>query len=424
MSFFASAQRPLYNLFLRLYKTTASLASALGNEKAAKWIKGQENLFQKIESDLAGRKGERIWMHCASLGEFEQGRPLLEMVRKEYPHLTIILTFFSPSGYEVRKNYHHADLVCYLPFDSRKNAGRFLEIVNPKIAIFVKYEFWYHYLKALHERQIPTILISGIFRKTQPFFQWYGALHREMLSKFSHLFVQDEDSIRLLQSIRQQNITRIPDTRIDRVSAISANAPALPSIEEFLDGQKAWIGGSIYAEENELLLTAFRKGLLGDKLILAPHNVNEPAIEELIAPWGEDAMRYTRMGTDIKSKRVLVIDTIGILSSLYRHGTGAFIGGGFGKGIHNILEPAAFGIPIVFGPNYHKFREAEILIEKGGAFSVNNEAEFLASLETLSNTEVHMNAGAINQEYIEENTGGSKVVFEWVKGNIDLTPSR
>lgn len=415
----ASALLPFYNLSLGLYRLGVSVSAGLGNEKAKKWIQGREDLLKKIEADFKGNKAETVWMHCSSLGEFEQGRALLEMIREAHPSLKIVLTFFSPSGYEVRKNYPHADHVYYLPFDSKKNAAKFIEIIKPRIAIFIKYEFWYHYLRELQARGISSVLVSAIFRKSQPFFRAYGTVHRAMLRMFSHLFVQDENSVNLLKKIGISNITRVPDTRIDRVSAIAAKSPALPSIEEFLGSSKAWIGGSIYKEENELLLSAFRKGLLGEKIILAPHAVDEDNISELLAPWGEIAFRYTRItGENLKSKKVLFIDTVGMLSSLYRYGSAAFIGGGFGKSIHNILEPAAFGIPIIFGPHHKKFSEAGYLIEKGGAFSIKHETEFEAVLKMLANPETSMNAGLINKKFIEENTGGSAVVFDWLKGML------
>jgi 3-deoxy-D-manno-octulosonic-acid transferase len=415
MPFFAAVQLPFYNLFLWLYRLGIGIAALSGNKKATQWIEGRKGLLQKIESDFKDNTATTVWMHCASLGEFEQGRTLLELIRKAHPEKKIVLTFFSPSGYEVRKNYPHADFIYYLPLDGTKNANRFLQAIKPEVAIFIKYEFWFHYLKALKKRNIPTILVSAIFRQNQPFFKWFGALHREMLHLFSHLFVQDENSINLLKSAGITSVTRITDTRIDRVASISSLAQTLPSVEEFLGGQKAFIGGSIYKEENEMVATAFQKGLLGDKLILAPHDTGEENVKQLLAAWGDEAVRYTQMNSSVKNRKVLFIDTIGILSSLYRYGSVAFIGGGFGKSIHNILEPAAFGLPIVSGPNHHKFREAGILIQNGGAFEVKNQEDFETVLKRLSEVHFREKAGTESRKFIQENLGGSMIVFEWLE---------
>lgn len=410
----------LYNLFLKLYVLGVKLVRNK-NRKAALWLHGRENWQQRISQALGENYSGCIWMHCSSLGEFEQGRPLLEKLRSNHPEKKIILTFFSPSGYEVRRNYPNADHVFYLPMDGKKNASEFLDIIKPELVIFVKYEFWYHYFTAVAKRGIPFILISALFRPDQIFFKWYGALHRSMLKALTHIFVQDTRSQKLLSKIGYTDTTIINDTRIDRVYAISQQAQKIPTMELFLQGKKAVIGGSVYELENELIHKAYTKQALLGKIIIVPHETDEAHLEEILKVWGDDAVRYTRFREHDADKRVMIVDTVGLLSAIYQYGALAIIGGGFNKGgIHNTLEPAAFGLPIIFGPNYEKFIEAKELIANGGAFSISNYIELQKVLTILYTEEVFLSAHKASGTYITEHTGGTQAVYDWLVNNTGL----
>lgn len=403
-----------YNLFLKLYVLGVKLLRKQ-NKKAALWLYGRENWRDHIKRALGENYIPCTWMHCSSLGEFEQGRPLLEMLRQQHPEKKIVLTFFSPSGYEIRKNYPNADHVFYLPMDGKKNANDFLDLLKPELVIFVKYEFWYHYFMAISNRRIPFILISAIFRPEQIFFKWYGALHRSMLKALTHIFVQDTRSQKLLTKIGYTHTSIINDTRIDRVYSISRQAQRIPTLELFLQGKKAVIGGSLYDIENQLIHKAHTKQALLGKIIIVPHEVDEVQLEEILNVWGDDAVRYTQFREQDASKQVMIVDTVGLLSSIYQYGILAIIGGGFGKGgIHNTLEPAAFGLPVIFGPNYEKFAEAKEMIASGGAFAISNYIEFQKVLTILYNEDVFMSAHKASAAYIAEHTGGTQAVYDWL----------
>lgn len=408
-----------YNLFLKLYVLGIRIISRQ-NVKAALWLHGRENWKKKIKEALGDDHRNCIWMHCSSLGEFEQGRPLLEKLREMHPGRKLVLTFFSPSGYEVRKNYPVVDHVFYLPIDSRKNAAAFLDLLRPDLVVYVKYEFWYHYFNTIRKRQIPFILISAIFRPEQVFFRWYGALHRSMLRALTHIFVQDTRSQKLLSGIGITNTSIANDTRIDRVYNLSRQAPKSATVEIFLQGKKAVIGGSVYSLENELIYQAYKKEALLGKIIIVPHEVDEDHISEFTAVWGDEAVRYTRFQEKDMHKRVLIVDTVGLLSSIYQYGALAIIGGGFGKGIHNTLEPAAFGLPIIFGPNYDKFIEARELIANGAAFAINDYKEFLKVLALLYTEEVFLSAHKASAAYITSHTGGTEAVYQWLLQHTGL----
>jgi 3-deoxy-D-manno-octulosonic-acid transferase len=409
-----------YNLFLKLYVLGIKLIRKQ-NKKAALWLYGRENWREHIKNALGENHTSCIWMHCSSLGEFEQGRPLLGKLRAQHPEKKILLTFFSPSGYEIRKNYPNADHVFYLPMDGKKNANDFLDLVKPELVIFVKYEFWYHYFTAISQRRIPFILISALFRPDQVFFKWYGALYRSMLNTLTHIFVQDTRSQKLLAKIGYTNATIINDTRIDRVYSISQQAQKIPTIELFLQGKKALIGGSVYDIENELIHKAYSKQALLSKIIIVPHEVDEAHLEEILKVWGDDAVRYTRFREQDADKQVMIVDTVGLLSSIYQYGILAIIGGGFGKaGIHNTLEPAAFGLPVIFGPNYDKFVEAKEMLATGGAFAISNYIEFQKVLTILYNEDVFMSAHNASAAYITEHTGGTEAVYDWLVRNNKL----
>lgn len=413
----------LYNAFLKSYYLGVKLAS-IKNRKAAKWIEGRKNVFAEVESSLAksGKSTRRIWMHVSSLGEFEQGRPLIEKIKANNPEYAIILTFFSPSGYELRKNYELADSVFYLPLDGKENARKFIDLVKPDLAIFVKYEFWYYYFKTLKDKHIPLVMLSAIFRENQPFFKWYGSLHKKMLKRVTHFFVQDETSLDLLAKLQLKNVTQIPDTRIDRVWKVKEQAQPIQLIEKFLQGEKAFIGGSIYGAENELIANAFFTDKIPGRLILAPHNISDDFVEKLIAKWGNEAIRYTKVKDNVPvDKTVLIVDTIGMLNNLYQYAYMAIIGGGFGKSIHNILEPAAFGIPVLFGPNHHKFKEARDLLSNGGAFEINNQDDFDNILTKLYTHQQAYNSSAnASLAFIENNIGGTEKVYIWLREKMLL----
>jgi 3-deoxy-D-manno-octulosonic-acid transferase len=392
---------------------------ALFNTKAKKWVTGRRHIFENLEVAVAGNKNI-IWMHCASLGEFEQGRPLLEKLKSQYPDYKFLLTFFSPSGYEIRKNYQGADWIFYLPMDGARNAKRFLEIVNPSLVIFVKYEFWYYYLKKIKYRNIPLLLVSALFWKEMSFFKWYGALQRKMLSRFDHLFVQDETSKKLVDEIGLGNITSISgDTRFDRVIDIAEKAEPVAAIEQFTGINPVIIAGSTWPEDEIILkqaMNAIDNPSL--KLIIAPHEISEKhlaAIKELF-PSSIRLSQNLQFEISNFKLQILIIDNIGLLSRLYKYATITYIGGGFGKGIHNTLEAAVYGKPVVFGPVFHKFKEAADLIQKGGAFSTDSAEHCTAVFKRLlTEKEAHANACASSRNYVYSNRGATKKIIDFIQ---------
>jgi 3-deoxy-D-manno-octulosonic-acid transferase len=417
----------IYNLLIWIYSKAILLASNW-SPKAKQWVKGRKNIFENLSIAIAKINPEDnaqfIWMHCASLGEFEQGRPVLENLKKSFPEKKILLTFFSPSGYEVRKNYQGADLVFYLPTDTKKNAVTFLNIVKPSLVIFVKYEFWFHYLHQLKKRSIPTILISAIFRKQQPFFKWYGRLHRYMLSCFTQVFVQNSFSKQLLSDASLgMNIMVSGDTRFDRVSDIHSHFTALPEIEKFVGQTKTIIAGSTWSEDEELL-QHLHHSMNELKLIIAPHEIHDVHIAELKKRF-PNALLFSQLKpeTESSSANCLIIDNIGMLSKLYHYAYISYIGGGFNKsGIHNILEAAVYNKPVIFGPVYSKFKEANDLLETGGAFSVKDNKELEKVVERLvSETEIYRNAANLAGNYVKENTGATKLICNYIQENRLLT---
>lgn len=403
----------IYNLSIRSYVLLIRIAS-LFNAKAKKWITGRKDVFPFLSAHIPSG-GAGVWIHCASLGEFEQGRPLIEALRKQNPDLFILLTFFSPSGYEVRKNYPHADLICYLPADTNYNARKFISIVRPKLAIFVKYEFWFHYISILQKQKIPILLVSGIFRKEQIFFKSFGKSFRKMLKGYSCLFIQDGRSASLLKDFEIHNFCIAGDTRMDRVKQLSLTARNFPEIEIFIDGKNCWIAGSTWPPDEQVL----KKGI--DKIskwIIAPHEITETHLQEIEKLFGPDTIRYSILKNEPekgKPARVLILDNIGMLSSVYRLGTVAYIGGGFGKGIHNILEAAVHRIPVIFGPNYHKFEEAKALISREGAFAIRNEDDFQKVIKMLSRDQIREEAGAKAAEYIADNLGATAKIMDYIQ---------
>lgn len=402
----------LYNAAIYLYTLLIHIAANF-NDKASKMVSGRKGVFEFLESKI-DKNAQYIWFHVASLGEFEQGRPIIERIKKEHPEYKILLTFFSPSGYEVRKDYKEADVVCYLPMDTASNAKRFMDICQPKISVFVKYEFWLNYLNELKERKVPTFIVSAIFRKEQTFFKWYGGWYRDCLQTFEHLYVQDEESVELLKSINVTNVSVAGDTRFDRVAAICKQAKDLPLVEAFKQGKKPiLVAGSSWPKDEDLLLDYFNTHQY--KIILAPHEVHEAHINEIISKLKLSYVRYTKATAEEAAKAdCLIIDCIGLLSSIYRYGELAYIGGGFGVGIHNVLEPAVYGMPVIFGPNYKRFREAVEMSKAGAAFPIEEGAQLNQTLDILldESTGRLAETSAIARKFVESNCGATDIIMK------------
>ena len=408
----------LYDLGIQLYRFLILLAS-LKNKKAAAWIEGRKDLLTSIASQI-DTKQNHAWFHFASLGEFEQGRPVLEELKSKYSDISIVITFFSPSGYEIRKDYQLADHVFYLPLDTRKNAEEFIRIVQPKIAVFTKYEYWYHYFDVLHRQNIPLFIVSGIFRKDQAFFRWFGGLHRKMLRMVSHFFVQNEISKTLLKGLGITNVSVTGDTRFDRVIKNISQVPRIASVEGFCAGSYVFIAGSTWPED-EILIASLTKTYPLWKFIIAPHEVDPQHIRE-IEKLFPDSAKFSEIQKDKGDTQVLIIDNIGTLSSLYQYGDVAYIGGGFGVGIHNTQEASAFSLPVIFGPNYQKFQEAADLIEKGASFSINNAQELEQRMSILQNQETRETLGRIAKEYITTMAGATSIILEYLEDKRLIKP--
>jgi 3-deoxy-D-manno-octulosonic-acid transferase len=405
--------RYIYSVVIRLYGL-GIFAASFFNTKALLWIRGRKGIFTRIRDTV--KSDPVIWFHAASLGEFEQGRPVMEEIRRRYPHYKILLTFFSPSGYEVRKNYSGADYIFYLPLDTENNASRFISLIKPAMAIFIKYEFWYHYLRQLRKNQIPVYLISGIFRPGQVFFRWYGKWFRKILSYFDHLFVQNQESLSLLQSISVNNTTLAGDTRFDRVQQIAASTHEIPLAARFKGGLPCIVAGSTWPGDENFLIRYINSCDEPLKFILAPHEIHEEHIRRIIQQLKKTVVRFSKANdSTVPEKQVLIVDNIGMLSSLYRYGDIAYIGGGFGKGIHNILEAATFGLPILFGPNYTKFNEAIELTALGGAVSFNGMDQLQSSLNHwLSDKADRLRAGAVSEEFVHRKAGATEIILNQI----------
>lgn len=405
----------LYNLSLRLYYLGIFIASFF-NKKAKQWIDGRKNWKNNVDK-LNTIKGKRIWFHCASLGEFEQARPVIERYGCENRENAIIVTFFSPSGYEVRKNYESADFVTYLPLDTKQNAKEFLDILKPDVALFVKYEFWYHFLNELKQRNIPVILFSSVFRNEQVFFKWYGGLFRGMLKKFSRIFVQSIDSRNLLSSIGIESEIA-DDTRFDRVHQIAQNRKPFPAIEKFKEGSKVFIAGSTWHTDEELILRCNHHDLLKEfKYIIAPHQVDSNRISELRKAIKVRCTLFSELTEqNAPETDVVIVDTIGHLSSLYAYAEIVYIGGGFNAGVHNVLEAAVYGMPVIFGPCYHKSLEAIELRRKLAAFSVDSYDDLVYTLNSLIDKHQRRKTYASLQtkQYVKERLGGTDTVSRYL----------
>ena len=403
----------LYNIALIIYGWLIRLAGR--SDKAKRWRAGRANLFARMEAAI-GPSERIVWVHAASLGEFEQGRPLIERIRREHPAYKILLTFFSPSGYDIRKNYEGADYIFCLPLDTRRNARRFLDIVRPEIAIFIKYEFWLNLLRELRRRRVRTFIVSAIFRRNSVFFRFYGGMWREALESFETIFVQNETSKRLLANLGFDNVIVSGDTRFDRVADIARAARHLPLIEAFRGDRRLFVAGSTWGPDEELLIR-----LINDnptvKFIVAPHEMDEQRIGRLLGAVRGGALRYTQAAADetvareLPAKQLLVIDTVGLLSSIYGYAAWSYIGGGFGVGIHNTLEAATFGLPIAFGPNYRKFKEACDLVTLGAATPITSGEELAAWFAPLLNDETaRERAGRAAREYTRNHQGATEMI--------------
>ncbi|MDR3269522.1 MAG: 3-deoxy-D-manno-octulosonic acid transferase [Tannerella sp.] len=404
--------RLLYTFALHLYSFSVEIASFFVR-KARLTRLGQWHtngiLREKID-----RNARYVWFHAASLGEFEQGRPLMEMLRRRYPQYKILLTFFSPSGYEVRKNYDGADVICYLPFDTPYKVRKFLHLANPVMAVFIKYEFWLNYLSELKRRGIPTYLVSAVFRREQLFFKNYGQWYRRALFCFDRLFVQDKASAQLLAEYGITNVSICGDTRFDRVLAVQRQAQLLPAVKAFAgDGrQPLLVAGSTWPQDEELLFSYFNAHP-EVKLIIAPHEIHREHLVDIESRLRRPSVRLSETNDQsVTDKDCLIIDSFGLLSSIYRYGQIAYIGGGFGKGIHNTLEAAVYGIPVIFGPKYQKFREAKELIAAGGGFSVPDEAAFVERMNDLvAHPESRRQTGCIADSYVKQNSGVTECIL-------------
>lgn len=408
----------IYNFTIRLYYFTARLL-AFFKPKAKKWIEGRHDFFQNLEEELTTKGLDNqpfIWFHCASLGEFEQGRPLIERIKKEYPDERILLTFFSPSGYEIRKNYAFADVVCYLPLDTKRNANQFLDLIEPMMVFWVKYEFWFNILAELNQRKIPTFLVSGIFSADHFFFSPFGKWHRQCLDFFTHLFVQNQESATLLEKIGFSHVTVSGDTRLDRVLDIANENKPFELLEKFKnkDDRPTIICGSTW-QPDEAIITKFineNAANLPFKFVIAPHEIKVENINNLIQRIQVKAVRYSQANlAEIGNYDVLIIDNIGMLSALYKYGKIAYIGGAFGSGLHNILEPIVFGLPVIFGAKYQKFEEAVALTEQQGCFSIKDYDGFCETIAFLNQEKNYKNASTIVQKYVETKKGATQKIL-------------
>ncbi len=407
-----------------LYQLGINLAALLlpvsrfFSPKMKLFVDGRKQSFAVLENQI-DKNQEYIWFHVASLGEYEQGLPVMEEIKAQYPEYKLLLTFFSPSGFEIRKNNKIADITIYLPLDTKQNVKRFLDIVQPKMVFFIKYEFWPNYLYELKNRNIPTYLISGIFRKNQLFFKWYGGFYRKALQSFDHFFVQNDASAQLLKSINFNNVSVNGDTRFDRVALIVERTQPLDFIEKFKNNTTTIVIGSSWIDDEEVYLTYINSSK-NIKFIIAPHNIKEEEISRLILKINKQVVRFSSYNeNDLTSADVLIIDTIGILTQIYAYADIAYVGGAFKTGLHNILEPATYGTPVVIGPKYSKFQEAKDLVALGSCLVVNNTEELSATFNRLiTDADYRNELGIKNLEFVLKNKNATKVIMDFIERNI------
>ncbi len=416
-----------YNIFLFLFRVGIQVL-ALFDGKARKWVNGRKDIFSRLRQAIPENQ-PLIWIHCASLGEFEQGRPIMERLKMDYPGYKLLLTFFSPSGFEVRKDYGGADWVFYLPMDSARNAKKFLEITRPTLVIFVKYEFWYYYLKKIKYRDIPLLLVSALFRKDMSFFKWYGGLQRKILSRFDHLFVQNTASKQLIDNIGLGHICSVSgDTRFDRVIEIADKFQPVPAIERFINGQPSLVAGSTWPEDEAALLSAFSQlRTPGLKLVIAPHEIQQKRIDTLRTLFPGAILFSEANSKDLTLARVLIIDNYGMLSQIYRYGTLTYVGGGLkSKGIHNVLEAAVFNKIVLFGPHYQKYSEAVGLVQAGGGLAFHsdvNNGDMLRELidALLSDEREYRFRSNAAGEFVRSQKGATQKIMNYIQEKRLLT---
>ncbi len=407
----------LYDIFIFLY-TTAIRVASICNSKARLWLKGRK-IFPAIPPGAP-----TIWMHCSSLGEFEQGRPVLEALKFQYPSHRLVLTFFSPSGYEIRKNFSGVDHVFYLPVDTQANAKKLLQNFKPSLVVWVKYEYWFHMIREINEQQIPLLLIAARFRASQPFFKPWGSFWKKLLRRFNHIFVQQQESVDLLKTIGlHDNVSIAGDPRFDRVLALHDSYEKVEGIHEFIGESACLVAGSTW-EKDELHLQALRRQMSALKMIIAPHEIDRSHLQKLTALF-EDSMLYSAWSNSAKRKEcnILIIDNIGMLSKLYAYATVTYIGGGFNSsGIHNTLEAAVYGKPVVFGPVYQKFEEAKMLLACGGGFSFYQSEELMGIIKKLLSSSTLLNSSGIaSANMVQKHAGATKIIMNYVVGNRLLT---
>ena len=389
---------------------------ALFSPKIKLFVEGRKTVFQSLESKISS-SDKSIWFHAASLGEYEQGLPVMEKIKKEFPNHKIVVTFFSPSGYEVRKNNSIADVTVYLPLDTKSNAQKFLKLVHPDLVFFIKYEYWPNYLNELNKLNINTYLISGIFRENQAFFQWYGGFYRNALKAFDYFFVQNECSKLLLQKLGYKNVKISGDTRFDRVVSILERDNSLDFIKQFKNNTITIVIGSSWPKDETLLVNYINQTNEKVKFIIAPHNIKVEQIQELKNSIIKKTILFSeKENTDLSSYDVLIVDTIGILTKIYSYADIAYVGGGFGNpGVHNILEPATFGIPIIIGPNYSHFAEAVALVHQEGCISIANQNELNDTFSNLiSNEDIRLEKGHICSTFVQMNKGATAVTLKHI----------
>ena len=410
----------LYNLAISISWYLLKIP-AFFNPKLRLFIRGRLEVFTQLEKNL--KKQEKvIWIHTASLGEFEQGLPVIKKLRSTYPDHKIMVTFFSPSGYEVKKNSDEAHFITYLPMDTAGNVNRFLDLVQPVLAIFVKYEVWPNYLRGLKKRNIPTLMISGRFTSDQVFFTWYGGFMRTALRQFTHFFVQDDASLNLLKGIGLQNSSISGDTRFDRVSEILDRDNSLPFMEQFKGNSLCLVLGSSWPEDESLLIQYLQEKTTSLKIVIAPHDIKEGHLNSLKDSLGEKHVLYSELeGKDISDYQVLILDTIGLLTKVYSYADIAYVGGGFATGLHNTLEPAVFGIPVIIGPQYAGFNEARELVKLGGISVIDSAASFTQLIDKLiQDSSFREKMGTINTRFIEDQRGATKKIIAYITRNLNL----
>lgn len=402
-----------YKIIVQLYGYLIRLAAPFST-KAKEWTKGRKLIEETLTNIPPNDKP--IWLHSASLGEFEQARPIVDRLKKEYPHKKVLLTFFSASGYLPRKNYQNADFVTYLPLDSPQNASEFVEKVNPSLVIWIKYDLWYFHLTEIKKRNVPLILVAAQFRPSQIYFRSYAPFYKKALASFSHFFVQNAASAKILKESGFENSTIAPDTRFDRVFTVVQNAQEISEIAEFKNGEPMIVAGSTWPKDEKVLFDFLANLENPPKLLIAPHEITEAHLQQIMQLFGAEAKRFTQCKKEeLAQTQILILDTMGMLSAAYRYGEFALIGGGFGKGIHNILEATVYGIPVFIGPKYQKFQEAKDLVEAKTVFPINDAAELLSVYNAINSEQNLETISERQKEYINKNLGGTEAVFQYLK---------